>query len=167
VFSQGFNKAVQVQIDNVTDTTSEERIDEDKLQQVVYKYYAKHYKRGIIEGSNLFMEEPSIEELKATINLVKENKLVRILEDFKICKRWDVNHCKTLNRYCKEFNFELLAKLTAMLYYSKEVEVTEKAKAYDENSCKSVQCFLEDYSKGEISAKKSSDYFLKLYLRRN
>ena len=47
VFSQGWTKALQVQIKQRTNTTSDENIDEDRLKSRVEDFYIENYKKGI------------------------------------------------------------------------------------------------------------------------
>ena len=51
VFSQGWTKALQVQIKERTNTTSKETIDEDKLKNRVENFYIENYKKGIFLGT--------------------------------------------------------------------------------------------------------------------
>jgi len=51
VFSQSWTKAVQVQIEQMTNTTSDEIIDEDRLKNRVEDFYIKNYKKGIFIGT--------------------------------------------------------------------------------------------------------------------
>ena len=78
VFSQGWSKAVQVQIKLLTDTTSEEEIDENELIESNLEYYRKNYKKEIFFGSSLFDRKPTKEEL---IEIIEFNK-IGILNSF-------------------------------------------------------------------------------------
>ena len=51
VFSQSWTKAIQVQIERMTDTTSDENIDEDRLRNRVEDFYIENYKKGIFIGT--------------------------------------------------------------------------------------------------------------------
>lgn len=51
VFSQSWTKAVQVQIEQMTNTTSDEIIDEDRLRNRVEDFYIENYKKGIFIGT--------------------------------------------------------------------------------------------------------------------
>ena len=51
VFSQSWTKAVQVQIEQMTNTTSDEIIDEDRLRNRVEDFYVENYKKGIFTGT--------------------------------------------------------------------------------------------------------------------
>ena len=51
VFSQSWIKAIQVQIEKMTNTTSDENIDEDRLKNRVEDFYIENYKKGIFIGT--------------------------------------------------------------------------------------------------------------------
>lgn len=70
VFSQSWTKAVQVQIDQMTNTTSDEIIDEDRLKNRVEDFYIENYKKGIFIGT-------------------KYEKITR--EQFRLCREFSTN----------------------------------------------------------------------------
>ena len=70
VFSQSWTKAVQVQIERMTDTTSNEIIDEDRLKNRVEDFYIENYKKGIFIGT-------------------KYEKITR--EQFRECRKFSTN----------------------------------------------------------------------------
>ena len=70
VFSQSWTKAVQVQIEQMTNTTSDEIIDEDRLKNRVEDFYIENYKKGIFIGT-------------------KYEKITR--EQFRLCREFSTN----------------------------------------------------------------------------
>ena len=70
VFSQGWTKALQVQIKQRTNTTSDENIDEDRLKSRVEDFYIENYKKGIFIGT-------------------KYEKISK--EDFEFCREFSTN----------------------------------------------------------------------------
>ena len=70
VFSQGWTKALQVQIKQRTNTTSDEIIDEDRLKSRVEDFYVENYKKGIFIGT-------------------KYEKISK--EDFEFCREFSTN----------------------------------------------------------------------------
>ena len=70
VFSQSWTKAVQVQIEQMTNTTSDEIIDEDRLRNRVEDFYVENYKKGIFTGT-------------------KYEKITK--EQFRECRRFSTN----------------------------------------------------------------------------
>ena len=70
VFSQSWTKAVQVQIEQMTNTTSDEIIDEDRLKNRVEDFYIENYKKGIFIGT-------------------KYEKITK--EQFRLCRKFSTN----------------------------------------------------------------------------
>ena len=70
VFSQSWTKAVQVQIEQMTNTTSDENIDEDRLKNRVEDFYVTNYKKGIFIGT-------------------KYEKITK--EQFRLCREFSTN----------------------------------------------------------------------------
>ncbi|PHI13071.1 DUF87 domain-containing protein [Fusobacterium polymorphum] len=70
VFSQSWTKAVQVQIEKMTNTTSDENIDEDRLKSRVEDFYIENYKKGIFIGT-------------------KYEKITK--EQFRLCRKFSTN----------------------------------------------------------------------------
>lgn len=80
VFTQGFEKAIQVKIKEEINTSSNTQIEIERLQKMVYMYYAKNYKRGIICGSQYFDEEPKLDDIAKLVEVSKvfQNDFERI-----------------------------------------------------------------------------------------
>lgn len=88
VFSQGFNKAVQVQIDKLTNTTGRKQIGVEVIRDMVLEYYADYYESGIMEGSQYFEKKPSLEEMKWLLDLSREDEL------YQLClKYFELHNC--------------------------------------------------------------------------
>lgn len=162
VFTQGFSKAIQVQIENLTDTTSNERVDDSKLQEIVYEYYLSTYKRGVIEGSELLDKEPTMKELTDIIELSRDKRLGQFLNDFMESKKWNEQHSNMVKKYKNKFNMYLIAKFITKKYYSKKANGKGKYRAEDQKTCETVKCLLEDYIKSELDAKTINEYYNKL-----
>ena len=64
VFTQGWAKAVQVQIAKSTNTTGEQAIAESQLRKTALAYYCQGHRRGIFPGIEDWRETPSIEEFE-------------------------------------------------------------------------------------------------------
>lgn len=75
VFSQGYNKALQVQIRRMTETDAQIKIVDSDLRDSVYDYYVKNYKKGIIINTQFLDREPSFDELQRILDISKEKKL--------------------------------------------------------------------------------------------
>ena len=75
VFSQGYNKALQVQIRRMTETDAKIKIVDNDLRDSVYDYYIKNYKKGIIINTQFLDKEPTFEELQKILDISKEKEL--------------------------------------------------------------------------------------------
>ena len=69
VFSQGYNKALQVQIRRMTETDAKIKIVDNDLRDSVYDYYIKNYKKGIIINTQFLDKEPTFEELQKILDI--------------------------------------------------------------------------------------------------
>ncbi|EGK8021983.1 ATP-binding protein [Campylobacter lari] len=79
VFSGGFSKAVAVKINQSSNTTSNELINEEIIQHNIYNFYAKNYKDGVILGS-AWLENADIKTIENLLNLQRRN-IMKALKD--------------------------------------------------------------------------------------
>ena len=80
VFSQGWTKALQVQIKQRTNTTSDEIIDEDRLKSRVEDFYIENYKKGIFIGTKY--EKISKEDFEFCREFSTNKEAVKIFKEF-------------------------------------------------------------------------------------
>ena len=80
VFSQGWTKALQVQIKQRTNTTSDEIIDEDRLKSRVEDFYVENYKKGIFIGTKY--EKISKEDFEFCREFSTNKEAVKIFKEF-------------------------------------------------------------------------------------
>lgn len=142
VFSQGWSKAVQVQIKLLTDTTSEEEIDEDELIESNLEYYRKNYKKEIFFGSSLFDREPTKEELIEIIEFNKIGILNSFIDmyEYLMDRRCNGETKKILLKKYKNykdkyeklsnFNITLLIKLLDKFYFTNSPFIAEEKEKY-------------------------------------
>ena len=78
VFSQSWTKAVQVQIEQMTNTTSDEIIDEDRLKNRVEDFYIENYKKGIFIGTKY--EKITREQFRECRKFSTNKEFVKIFE---------------------------------------------------------------------------------------
>lgn len=78
VFSQSWTKAIQVQIERMTDTTSDENIDEDRLRNRVEDFYIENYKKGIFIGTKY--EKISREQFRECREFSSNKEFVKIFK---------------------------------------------------------------------------------------
>lgn len=115
VFTQGFNKALQVQINNITNTTSSKQISEATLREMVLRYYADNYKKGIIYGAQLLDSKPSLEQVDKMIELLRDKTVSHNLSLYCSCaegrvsfddliKLAELASNEVLNKFIADFN---------------------------------------------------------------
>jgi len=73
VFSQGWEKSIQVQIKQLKDTTTE-RVEESKLHDNAMKYIASQYKKGIFPELSCLESQPSKEKTSVVIKNIHRMK---------------------------------------------------------------------------------------------
>ena len=82
VFSQGFDKAIQVQITNSTNTTSGEQIDEKEIRKTALEYYRDNYQKGIIPGSQYYDKKPGLEKISGLFSADAEEVLFHLIMQY-------------------------------------------------------------------------------------
>jgi hypothetical protein len=71
VFSGSWPKAIHTQIANVSDTSSNENIDDETLRDNILKFYSQSYKHGVFPGLEMLDEEPSKEVIEKYISYIQ------------------------------------------------------------------------------------------------
>lgn len=99
VFSQSWTKAVQVQIEQMTNTTSDEIIDEDRLRNRVEDFYIENYKKGIFIGTKY--EKITREQFRECRKFSTNKEFVNI---FKAVFEENVNSFNDFERVVKLLN---------------------------------------------------------------
>lgn len=75
VFSQGYSKAIQVQVKQIAGIDDSKRIKEADLQPVVYAYYCNNYKKGLISNIQYLENRPLIRDLPYYLKLSYDRML--------------------------------------------------------------------------------------------
>ena len=99
VFSQSWTKAIQVQIEQMTDTTSDEIIDEDRLRDRVEDFYVENYKKGIFIGTKY--EKISKEQFRLCRKFSTNKEFVKI---FKAVFEENVNSFSEFEKVSENLN---------------------------------------------------------------
>lgn len=167
VFSQGWSKAVQVQIKLLTNTTSDEEVDEQILKDSCINYYRENYRREIFAGSNIFDREPTFEEMKTVMessksellssfkNMYKalENLSKRSLEDIRnktnIFKKANREYVKNI-RIATENEKNLLVKYLKEKYFIKKKHKLEEVNRVEELEKNIIEFLSKEITDEEI-----------------
>lgn len=152
VFTQGFQKAVQVQIDRTSDTTGGEEPNEKDLRRRAVEFYCDSYKKGIFLGLDAFDEKPSFEEFEKFNNCILENKFIKEYENFlnggelsTKLKVYDKNLAGELKFFVEQFDKNFVAKVLFSLYYRDEDD--------EEKFISDLEKLIEDYLNNDINKK--------------
>ena len=121
VFSQGWSKAVQVQIKLLTNTTSDEEVDEQILKDSCINYYRENYRREIFAGSNIFHREPTFEEMKTVVEVNKSE----VIDSFKKMYRSFMEDVNFVNPSTEETE-KRISNYKEFRNYLKNMEELEK-----------------------------------------
>ena len=111
VFSQGWSKAVQVQIKLLTNTTSDEEVDEQILKDSCINYYRENYRREIFAGSNIFDREPTFEEMKTIMESSKSELLSSFKNMYKALENLSKRDIKDRSNIFKKANREYVKNI--------------------------------------------------------
>ncbi|NME81603.1 ATP-binding protein [Clostridium sp. SM-530-WT-3G] len=157
VFTQGFSKAVQVQIDNITNTTSEERIEDEELQNIVYEYYMDNYKSGVIEGIQFLDSKPTLDEFRSIIEVFRDTRIITFFED-SIRGKKDEKSMKLIRDYIHRYGCDIIAKYIANAYYSKKPEGKGRYKKDDKDVLEKLKEFITGYSENKLTFEEIAKY---------
>lgn len=152
VFSQSWTKAVQVQIEQMTNTTSDEIIDEDRLRNRVEDFYIENYKKGIFMGTKY--EKITKEQFRLCREFSTNKKVTKIFKD--VFEK-DIN---SFNEFKKIF--ENLIKLSKDEEFWKNIE---KILVKEEGTIDNIENVKNEFKKYyEVFSDKLSDViYLKYY----
>ena len=125
VFSQSWTKAIQVQIDQMTNTTSDIAIDEDRLKDRVEDFYVENYKKGIFIGTKY--EKITKEQFRECRKFSTNKEFVKI---FKAVFEENINSFRDFERVMNLLNdkkfFEDIEKI--LINDDENIENIEKFK---------------------------------------
>ncbi|ASQ49418.1 hypothetical protein BCB68_09580 [Leptotrichia sp. oral taxon 498] len=166
VFSQGWSKAVQVQIKLLTNTTSDEEVDEQILKDSCINYYRENYRREIFSESNIFDREPTFEEMKTIIEFSRsdllssfknmyaalENFSIRDIRDrSNIFKKANKEYVKNI-RIATENEKNLLAKYLKEKYFVKKKHKLEEINRVEELEKNIIEFLSEEITDEKIDS---------------
>jgi len=124
VFTQGFNKPLQVQITKTSNTTGEEEISDDVIRRNILKFYQQCYKSGVIQGLENFPQEPTLDDIKAFYSFLEYSPLSDEYRSFIVTYKTKFDFEKELNLLNKKYSLELLADYLTKKFYIEEQDFT-------------------------------------------
>lgn len=164
VFSQGWSKAVQVQIKLLTNTTSDEEVDEQILKDSCINYYRENYRREIFAGSNIFDREPTFEEMKTVMESSKSELLSSFKNMYKALENLSIRDIRDRSNILKKANREyvkniriateneknLLVKYLKEKYFVKKKHKLEEINKLEELEKNIIEFLSEEITDEEI-----------------
>lgn len=146
VFSQGWSKSLQIQIEPATNTTSEERIDELTLRENVLVYYKKNYKKGIFPGLVDLSREQVEQCFESNMRMIKYYKELELFYDIQFENyQCNQNFKKAVEKLEGIVGLDAIAKYIAERMY---------IKTYADSRVPHIRIFLEEMLKGTLQVKR-------------
>lgn len=142
VFTQGLNKAIQIQVAQKTETTGIPEIKDEEISKLAVQYYHEHYRRGVLYGLE-HMENASCDDVEQYMRLQRSDLFVECCSELKseCYKRRDItlNDIKInlLRRYLKK-SIECCSEELFMLYFYWNI-----SKAYSECRYQDLKSFVD------------------------
>lgn len=170
VFTQGYNKAVHVKIEPDKRTIEDIKIEEDEIRKRVYEFYRNNYERGIFIGTQIWKKIPSFKEIKAWIELSREEQLKNIVGEF--CENTNrkppgnPEYAKLLSRCLKWCNAALLGKYLLVINdFGGCLNYCVKNN-YDKSDYEIMEKFVVKYANRTMSNKEVREYKDKFLMKR-
>lgn len=120
VFTQGWDKAIQVQINANTKIHNEHVISEEKIKEKALKFYKKNYKTGVLTGIEELDDEPSLEFIQEYLRFIQEGifeKEYKLLFTKKTSKFDFINY---MNNFKNIVNSHLLSNYILRCFYKED-----------------------------------------------
>lgn len=169
VFTQGFHKAVQVQLAAVTNTTGKTKIREKQLRRKACLFYRKNYKRGIFVGTQIWEYMPSEKEMRDWIELSREKQLKDIIDEFCRNTNWrspgNQKYAELLTKYKERYKISVLARYLLAMQEFENFPNVHKQKQYEKSEYERMEKFVSQYVDRTMSYKDAiefKNYFLNM-----
>jgi len=122
VSNQDFSKPIQVQIKELVSTTTSAEVDEQEIRTLCLSYYQKNYKSGIIQGLDIYENEPTLEEVEELLSL-KISGLIKGWGELCVSKNINNEFVFDIDSYIKknklENKREFISEYLVNKYYHK------------------------------------------------
>lgn len=124
ISTQGWPKALQVQIKMTTNTTGDTIIMDEELRRNILEFYRQTYKRGIFHGLENFREVPTLGELEVYMELIRDGKLKDEYKEFFTNLELTASFQQVVKDMNSKYDVGFLAKYLAHEYYIEEEHFT-------------------------------------------
>lgn len=158
VFSQGWSKSLQVKVKRITNTTSEEMVDESVIRNNILKFYQQNYKKGILIGLGCLDKEPSIEFIESYLEFLQDGKLKKEFATFVNNGMTEFDFNKYISKLNEELDLDILSNYLSRQFYidSEDFSLEERREVIKET----IKYIVNENKKGlksvELKGKKSS-----------
>ncbi len=122
VFTQGWPKAIQVQIERTTNTTGDLIIKDEEIRRNILEFYRSTYRRGVFQGLESLPEIANIAELEHYLELLREDTFFKSYEHF--VKKCDLEDTLTLElvKLVKKYELNFISQYLVNRYYRETEE---------------------------------------------
>ena len=152
VFTQGWDKSIQVQIEQITNTTDKEIISEDIIRKNALNFYRETYKSGVIEGLQTLEDKPSIELIDEYLEFIQEDVFAKEYKYLIKNRKSMFNFIKYLDRFKLLENTELMSNyIVGKFYKDEDFVLLEQRKI-------SINELLDDIKEGRVLDKQDNKY---------
>ena len=152
VFTQGWDKSIQVQIEQITNTTDKEIISEDIIRKNALNFYRETYKSGVIEGLQTLEDKPSIELIDEYLEFIQEDIFAKEYKDLIKNRKSIFDFIKYLDRFKLLENTELMSNyIVGKFYKDEDFVLLEQRKI-------SINELLDDIKEGRVLDKQDNKY---------
>lgn len=160
VFSQGFGKAMQIQVDRLTNTTGKNIVNESIIRDKILDFYKEHYKTGVLEGLEYFETEPNREMVFKHLQFLQKENISKAIIELIEKTRSDFEFKEYMDSLDKIHNVEFLSK-----YISRHIYIDNKEKGINvEEKIKTMKSLLQGIIDNKINVANGGNSVSEKYL---
>ena len=123
VFTQGWDKALQVQIDTATNTTGDNLISDKIIRRKALQFYQENYKTGVFLGMEMFKNQPSVEEVDNYIEFLQDAIIVKEYKNLVESRKSRFKFKEYIENKSKIKDLEIVAGYLTKLLYEENDDV--------------------------------------------
>ena len=156
ISSQGWSKALQVQIRSISNTSCGTLTSEESIRKSIISFYKKSYKRGVLEGLETLENEPDMETVEKYLEFVQDGKFAKEYQKFVIDEKSEFDFKGYMVNKGFTNHLELLAS-----YLSRKFYIEEKDISIEERKNKIIQ-LLQDIMDNKLKKDEKNKSYIML-----
>ena len=156
ISSQGWSKALQVQIRSISNTSCGTLTSEESIRKSIISFYKKSYKRGVLEGLETLENEPDMETVEKYLEFVQDGKFAKEYQKFVIDEKSEFDFKGYMVNKGFTNHLELLAS-----YLSRKFYIEEKDISIEERKNKIIQ-LLQDIMDNKLKKDENNKSYIRL-----